>query len=121
MATSHCTKEAVWLGQILVDVGYVQEGPTSIMCDKQGCITLANNPIHHYRTKHIDVQLHFIRERLENREICLKYCPTEDMIADVLTKPLAKDRHQALTMAMGFEAFDYSQSGNVEGKALDCS
>ena len=41
------------------------------------------------------------------------------MIADVLTKPLAKDRYQTLTRAMGLEAFDYSQSGNVEGRALD--
>ena len=113
MATSHCTKEAVWLRQLLADVGYVQEGPTSIMCDNQGCIALAKNPTHHSRTKHIDVQHHFIREKLENQEICLKYCPTEDMIADVLTKPLAKDRHQALTKAMGLEAFDYSQSGSV--------
>ena len=44
----------------------------------------------------------------------------EDMIADILTKPLAKDRHQILTKAMGLEAFDCSQSESVEGKALDC-
>jgi hypothetical protein len=42
------------------------------------------------------------------------------MIADVLTKPITKDRHQALTKAMGFEAFDYLQSGSVEGRTLDC-
>ena len=40
---------------------------------------------------------------------------------DVLTKPLAKDKHQTLTKTMGLEAFDYSQSGSVEGRALDCS
>ena len=45
----------------------------------------------------------------------------EDMIADVLTKLLAKDRHQTLTKAMTLEAFDYSQSGSGEGRALDCS
>ena len=43
------------------------------------------------------------------------------MIVDVLTNPLAKDRQQALTKAMGLETFDYSQSGSVEGRALDCS
>ena len=42
------------------------------------------------------------------------------MIAGVPTKPLAKDRHQTLTKAMDLEAFDYSQSRNVEGRALDC-
>ena len=95
----------------------MQEGLIFIMCDNQGCITLAKNPTHHPHTKHIDVQHHFIRKKLENREICLKYCP----ILDVLTNPLAKNRHQALTKAMGIGAFDYSQSGSVDGRALDCS
>ena len=90
MTTSHCTKEAIWLRQLLVDVGYVQKGPTFIMCDNQGCIALAKNLTHHFRTKHIDVQYYFIREKPENKKICLKYCSMEDMIADVLTKPLAK-------------------------------
>ena len=120
MAISHCTKEAVWLRQLLADVRYMQEGPTSIMCDNQGCITLAKNPTHHSRTKHIDVHHHFIKKELENQEICLKYYSTEDMIVDMLTKPLVKDRHQTLTKAMGLEAFDYSQSGSLEDKALDC-
>ena len=91
------------------------------MCDNQGCIALAKNTTHHSRTKHIDVQHHSIREKLENLEIRLKYYLTEDMIADVLTKPLANDNHQTLTKSMGLEAFDYSQSGSVEGRALDCS
>ena len=45
----------------------------------------------------------------------------KDITSDVLTKPLAKDRHQALTKAMGLEAFDYLQRGSVVGRALDCS
>ena len=84
-------------------------------------VVLAKNFTHHPRTKHIDIQCHFIRDKLENQEICLKYCPMENMIADMLTKPLAKDRHQLLTKAMGLEVLEYLQSGSVEGKALDCS
>jgi hypothetical protein len=71
MTTSQCTKEAIWLRHILADVEYVQEIATSIMCDNQGCIQLAKNPMHHSRTKHIDIQHHFIREKLETEEICL--------------------------------------------------
>ena len=121
MATRHCTKEAVWLRHLLADVRYVQEGRTFIMYDNQWCIALAKNPTHHSHTKHIDVQHHFIRNKLEYQEICLEYCPTKDMIADMLTKPLAKDRHQTLTKAMDLEALAYSQSGSVEGRTLDCS
>ena len=84
------------------------------MCDNQGYTTLAKNSTDHSRIKHIDVQHHFIKERLENKEICLKYCPTVNIIADVLTKPLTKDRHQASTKATGLEAFDYSQSRRVK-------
>jgi hypothetical protein len=119
MATSQCTKDAIWLRQLLADVGYVQEGATSIIRDNQGCIQLAKNPMHHFRTKYIDIQHHFIREKLETEEICLSYCPTEHMIADVLTKALAKDRHHSLSRAMGLEVFDNSQSGSVEGKTLN--
>ncbi len=61
MATSQCTKEAIWLRKLMADVGLVQVGATTIMCDNQGCIALAKNPTHHSRTKHIDIQHHFIR------------------------------------------------------------
>jgi hypothetical protein len=73
MTTFHCTKETVWLRQLLANVGCMQEGPTSITSDNQGCIALAKNPTHLSHTKHIDVQHHFIREKLKNQKICLKY------------------------------------------------
>lgn len=114
MATSHCTKEAIWLRKLLADVGFTQEGATSIMCDNQGCIALAKNPTNHSRTKHIDIQHHFIRERVESGEIGLTYCPTQDMVADVLTKALAKDRHERLRSNMGLLGIDGLQSGSVE-------
>ena len=81
---------ALWLRQFLEDVGCVREEPTSIMCDNQGCIALAKNPAHHSRTKHIDVQHHIIRQKLENQDKCLKNCPTKDITLDMLTKPLVK-------------------------------
>ena len=91
----------------------MQEGATTIMCDNQGCIALAKNPTNHSRTKHIDIQHHFIRERLESGEICLRYCPTQDMVADVLTKALAKERHQNLRRSLGLFDIDGLQSGSV--------
>ena len=62
MGTSHCMEKVVWLRQLLVDVRYVQEVPTSIICNNQGCITLAKNPTHTSHIKHIDVQHHFIKK-----------------------------------------------------------
>ncbi len=119
MAISHCTKEARWLRKLMADVGLVQNGATNIMCDNQGYIALAKNPTHHSRTKHIDIQHHFIREKLESEEIGLKYCPSQDMVAGVLTKALAKERHQNLTRSMGLGVLDYLQSGSVEDCDVD--
>ncbi len=114
MATSHGTKEAIWLRQLMADVGCAQGEATTIMCDNQGSISLAKNPTHHSRTKHIDVQYHFIREKLDMGVIRLEYCPTEHMVADVLTKGLTRDRHERLVIAFGLKGFGSTQSGSVE-------
>jgi len=61
-----------------------------IRCDNQGVISLTKNPTQHVRTKHIDVQHHFVRKRIENGEIMFEYCSMEDMVVDVFTKALSK-------------------------------
>ena len=119
MATTQAAKEAIWLRQLLADVGFTQDMASPIASDNQGSIALAKNPKHHSRTKHIDVQHHFIREKVEMEEIELRYCPTQEMVADVLTKALAKDRHETLTRAMGIVSFDTTQSGSVGGVSIN--
>ena len=98
----------------MADVRCTQDSATSIICDNQGSISLAKNPTHHSRTKHIDVQYHFIREKLELSVIEIKYSPTEHMVAHVHTKALGRDVHQTLVMAFGVKDFGYVQSGSVE-------
>jgi hypothetical protein len=61
--------------------------------DSQGCIALVKNPAFHNRTKHIDIQHHFIREKAESGVVVLQFCNTQDMMADVLTKGLSKEKH----------------------------
>ncbi len=68
----------------------------------------ANIKEHHFprteqRGLHIDVQHHFVRERVENEEVQFEYCPTEHMVADVLTKALSKERHHKLINMFGLE------------------
>ena len=87
----------------MADVGCMLDGATTIKCDNQGCIALAKNPKHHSCIKHIDVRHHFIREAIENKVTEVEYCPTEGMVADVLTKALARECHMMLTKAMGLE------------------
>jgi len=57
--------------------------------DNQSAIAIAKNPVSHARTKHIDVKFHFVREALSDGSIKLTYCLTEQMVADVLIKPIS--------------------------------
>jgi hypothetical protein len=86
------SKEAMWFRRLLQETGFPQFlGDTlevQMYSDNQSCIALAENPEGHSRSKHIDVQYHYSRQLIEYRKIKLDYCPTEDMLADVLTKPL---------------------------------
>ena len=89
MALTQATKEAIWLRGLLAELNYTQEHATTLFEDNQSTIVLARNPVHHARSKHIDIQHHFIREKIESNEIEISYKSTDDMIADALTKPLA--------------------------------
>jgi hypothetical protein len=95
-AMAHAAKEMIWLQYLLKDLGMSKYAPTILFGDNQGAISLAKNPTHHAKTKHVDVQLHFIRDHIEKGTIKVEYCPTEDMLADLMTKGLARDRHAKL-------------------------
>lgn len=104
MAASHGAMEAIWLRLLLEDIGLVQLEATPLRCDNQGCLAFAKNPKNHARTKHIDIQHHFIREKIEMGVIDMMYCETKDMLADLLTKALVKERHNILSKALGLIA-----------------
>jgi hypothetical protein len=114
MAATQAVKEAMWLKQLLSELGLSQSEPVLIRSDNQGCIALTKNPAYHSRTKHIDIRHHFIRDSVEVGDIELQYCPTDDMVADVLTKGLAREKHEQHTGALGVRHSKGSQSGSVE-------
>ena len=89
-ALCNVTCEVVWLRRILEDIDNKQIKPTILKCDNQSSIKLAYNPIYHARTKHIEIQHHFVREKIQSKEIDLIYCNTTDNVADIFTKPLGK-------------------------------
>ena len=109
VALSTAAQEAVWLRQLLKDFKVPLEQPTLIKEDNQGAMAIARNPVSHGRTKHIDIRYHFIREAIQERKIFLEYCPIEDMLADLLTKPIPKARFKKLRdeMGMGYSTLLY--------------
>ena len=93
MSASEAGKEALWLRILLPDLGQpIGAQPVPIACDNQGAIQVLKNPIASVRSKHIDVQYHFIREHVACKNIEFKYCRSGDNVADVLTKPLPEKK-----------------------------
>ena len=98
IALCSATQEAVWLRRLLESIQHVQNGPTTIVEDNQGTISMAKNLRDSSRTKHIDIRYHFNREAVEKNITKIEYCETGDMVADTFTKPLPKpafEKHRA--------------------------
>lgn len=103
IAVNGAAREFVWLKRVLCEIGENVECPFKLYEDNRGCIDLSKNPEFHARSKHIDIKHHYIRELVQKKEIELKYCRTEEMVADVMTKPLGRQAHRKLSLAMGIE------------------
>ena len=71
MALSVATQEAIWLRQLQEELGVTEPGPTLIYEDNQGAISMANNPVFHKRTKHVQICYHFVHEAVEYEVIAL--------------------------------------------------
>ena len=81
----------------------VSDGTLTVFEDNQGAIALAKNPEFHKRTKHIDIRYHFVREKVEEGQVVLKYCPTQGMLAYIMTKPITAAQFDALRIKLGIQ------------------
>ena len=88
--------EVIWLRRLLASIGIPQTTPTTIYTDSKSAMRLAVNPEFHSRTKHVDVKFHFLREQVVLRSIDIQYLPTQQQIADIMTKALPTDQFRRL-------------------------
>ena len=94
IALAGAAQEAVWLREFLTNIDKGQRENTIIYDDSQAAVAMTQNPEYHGRAKHIDIKYHYIQEQVEKNVVTLKYCPTNNMVADVLTKGLAREKHE---------------------------
>jgi len=111
MACTRAAQEAIWLRQLLEQLGYKQTTPTKLLGDNQGAIALAENPGDHPRTKHIQLRYHFIRFAITDGQVSLDYVPTQNMVADGLTKGLTGEKHKYFISMLGLKP---RMSGSVK-------
>jgi hypothetical protein len=88
-ALSSATCELQWLLYLLADLGITLIRPPALYCDNQSALHIASNPVFHERTKHLDIDCHLVREKVQKGILKLLLVSTKDQIADFLTKALA--------------------------------
>ena len=99
MAQGVC--ELLWMKIILDDLRIKYEAPMKMFCDNKSAISIAHNPVQHDRTKHVEIDRHFIKEKLDSGLIATAHVPSGLQLADMLTKGLPTERFQELTCKLG--------------------
>ena len=93
--------EIMWLHQLLMEVGIKTVVPTKLWCDNQAALHIASNLVFHERTKHIEIDRHFVREKIQLGLISIGYVKTGEQLGDIFTKALSGDRVSYLCNKLG--------------------
>ena len=87
IATGHCCAKLLSMRQTLRDYGY-KLSKVPLLCDNESAIRMADNPVEHSHTKHIDIRYHFLRDHQQKEDIEIAYISTHNQLVDIFTKPL---------------------------------
>jgi hypothetical protein len=105
MATTHASKEALWVQRLCSCIGLVHQY-IRIDCNSQSAIFLAKNSANHSKTKHIDIQYHFVRDMVEEKKVFLMKVDTLKNVADSLKKSVSTEKFSWCRGSMGIVALD---------------
>ena len=103
-ALSSGVDEVLWIRGILKDLQIPYEEPIHALCDNKSAICIAHDPVNHNRTKHIDIDRFYIKEKLEEKILQIDYVPTTEQCADILTKGLPVKQFSRLISKLGMRS-----------------
>ncbi|KAM3215020.1 hypothetical protein ACQJBY_067149 [Aegilops geniculata] len=89
-ALANGAAEAIWIDTVLTELGVTRQRTPILWCDNLGATYLTANPVFHARTKHIEIDFHFVRERVAVGKLEVRFISTDDQLADVFTKPATR-------------------------------
>ena len=95
------TCQGLWLSRLLCEMKGEEPTKFKLLIDNKSAIALAKNPVHHDRSKHIDVKYHFIRECIEQDQVEVDHVRTDYQLADVLTKALGRVHFVEMRQKLG--------------------
>lgn len=98
---ANVTGELQWVRMLLSEIGLPTTEASTLCCDNQSAIHIANNPVFHERTKHIEVDCHFVREKVRGGDVRLVHTRSEEQLADIFTKPLRRSRISYICNKLG--------------------
>jgi hypothetical protein len=90
VAATAAGQEIIWLRNLLTELGYKFDSPSTLHIDSQSALAVAKNPEHHGRMKHLDLRFYWLRNEVEKGRINLVHLRTDSMPADILTKALGR-------------------------------
>lgn len=100
-AISFLTSELLWMKSILISLGISHHQPMKIYCDSKTAIHISNNPVFHERTKHIEINCHFVRDEIQSETVSTHHVSTTQQLADVFTKPLGRHAYKVFHSKLG--------------------
>jgi len=100
-AMATVTSELIWLKSLLASFGLFHKHSMRLYCDSQAALHIAQNPIFHERTKHIEIDCHIVRERYHTGDLDFFYMPSTSQPAHIFTKALGKRQFQYLRSKLG--------------------
>ncbi|RVX19078.1 Structural maintenance of chromosomes protein 1 [Vitis vinifera] len=99
MALATC--ELIWLRHLLQELRFGKDEQMKLICDNQAALHIASNPVFHERTKHIEVDCHFIREKIASGCVATSFVNSNDQLADIFTKSLRGPRIKYICNKLG--------------------
>ena len=103
---ANATAEIMWIQTLLLEIGIQAPRKAKLWCDNMGAKYLSANPVFHARTKHIEVDYHFVRERVARRLLEVEYISTKDQVADGFTKALTVRQMEIFKNNLNLERSD---------------
>ena len=100
-AMADTTAEMMWLRSLLTELGFPPEGPMQMYCDNMAATFIASNATFHMRTKHIEIDCHFIRQYVVNGTICTSHVASSHQLADIFTKALPGPAYETIGSKLG--------------------